>query len=66
MKVKDRVKIVCCKESPYYAQKGVIVRLQENTDKKGEKTIIYIVRLDKPHAFWAQEVGFPKEALEKI
>lgn len=65
-KVSDRVRIKCNADSPYNKKKGVIVRLQENYDKHWQKSIVYIVRLDKPHAPWAKEVGFPEEGLERI
>ena len=62
----SRVVITVCESSPYNGKMGVIVGTQDNIDKHGVKTTIYLVRLDQPHRPCFDVVGFPSEAIKEI
>lgn len=50
--------------SPYDGATSVVIAEKQNIDKNGEKSMIYIVRLDKP-VNGITEVGFTEDALEE-
>ena len=61
-----RVKVHCVELSPYNNKTGVIVGQRVNVDKTGNTSIIFLVRLDRPHRPGFETIGLPLDALEMI
>lgn len=49
--------------SPYDKMRGTAIALKENIDKRGDKTLLVVIRLDKPEVSSITTIGLPVDSL---